>query len=412
MGNLLELLPNNRDSLLLSPTEKARLLSQLSNLATFTINAAKTFINNHPNKFDPHVGETLCQIRAYKTILLFRNHQQLKSLFNLEITQIHQMKANIFHLRKKYKNVIKSQKDIMSIDDFVAQCALPVSISDELTFLVSSYILTTFSQRDADNIPQAICRSTLKRVFNESNTFCTRFIRNIQRYLAEDSCAFIKALCKDMETPDDNLLLIKAFLKISENGKPVLPAFLTMRILLEHMKTTATPLVLRLHIPNLENKTCQIILCYEPDRNHFISTRQFNTTKPAIFIEGLTSFTPSDSLSKIVNQLSKYSLEQILLANMAAHPQYSGEVLNTYRNSPSPLTKYKNEKPVVSYLCDYKFWSDYAYKHGFSTVEPTLLLVKHIYAKSTVTLDIHQETLKAPPYCKIASLKKEHSTFV
>ncbi len=160
--SLLYLLPYTGQSQLVSKKQKLDDLYFIQTVVGFTIVALETFLSGDLVAFDAQVGENLCQIRAYKTLLLAREYLDSDTKKSELLQKINQIKLHQTKLSQticdwenaiyKAKSYCKNLDGHESIEHFLKRHDLYFYLDEDDVFLASCFFLTHFNIRD-DNIP-------------------------------------------------------------------------------------------------------------------------------------------------------------------------------------------------------------------------------------------------------------------
>ena len=135
------------------------------------------------------------------------------------------------------------------------------------------------------------------------------------------------------------------------------------------------------------------------DKKSFYFTTQFNDqSQAAIICEGVVNYLKTaETPSTFLNRLNQYSLMQVLLANFAAHPQFSGNLRNTpciYKEAMQSTSDLK------SYIADeWEEFSQHAYfakKEGCILENPSFLLLNHVFCDSVINYHLNDLSIAVP----------------
>jgi hypothetical protein len=96
-----------------------------------------------------------------------------------------------------------------------------------------------------------------------------------------------------------------------------------------------------------------------------------------IIIKGMVEYTDDDSLESsqsYENRIIETGLINIILANMAAHPQYSGNKLHSLQNNPfENIAQFKNLSQEIKQM------KSFSKIHGCCETNKSLFFIKHIF---------------------------------
>ncbi|HLX55105.1 MAG TPA: hypothetical protein VKR58_14260, partial [Aquella sp.] len=104
---MIELIPLKQDSLLVCRKSKLNILKLMLGIVNESIEACEAFLNKKYVAFDGQVGDTSCQIRAYKISLLAHNQQFITKIQNL-VLQIFDYKNNLINQIQIFETYIQT----------------------------------------------------------------------------------------------------------------------------------------------------------------------------------------------------------------------------------------------------------------------------------------------------------------
>lgn len=152
----LALLPYDPYIVIKDITQKISIIELMSALLHQLHHALCYFEKNELSRFDAQVGETLCQIRAYKIYYLatYSSHHFLEQVLTLKTRvldgiKILSMQAKQFHLALKQHKNERSDfiRNPITLIDFFKELKCLIPLSDDALFLFSSffYVIITWS---------------------------------------------------------------------------------------------------------------------------------------------------------------------------------------------------------------------------------------------------------------------------
>lgn len=338
------LLPQSPDSIIKDTIARKNILELMGVLILETIETLKDFyLKNKLSSFDPHVGDTACQLRAYKFFNLSIKKKQIfseRDIFN----KLVELNANYGLIKKtilEQAQGVKIKNNSQSILTLFLENNLLIFLGKEIFFLVYSRILTIFKEDDGFGGTR-INFEKLSRKFNISRKLAKKFVHYYQGCVAELSCHFVFSLVDEMATVDGVGIILKKLQKMDGDDRPVLPCFASMEVLLAHMRTQETGLLLK--ITNSvcpKQKTSIYIYCvmsaksctYYPVSK--LSIRQLK--QPVFVVNGSTNYPfylDEQHKRSYLRLIKQIGVETVLRANMASHPQFSGEKLIEFQKNP------------------------------------------------------------------------------
>jgi hypothetical protein len=378
-----------------------------------TLFAIQAFSERKLEKFDAQVGENLCQIRAYQIYLLAEHEEysikeasMASDKLGIELALATCRKLIHFYENLSVNGLKEEKKPYyfhLPLKNFLWESELLLTFSGEVFFLFQAHFLARFSKLDENNIPQTIDFSRLMQHMNCSKHLAKRSIHFMQKSLAQISSNFIFNLLAPLHLSNIKDILLNLY-KIADEGRLVLPCYESAKLLLTHM--IQQDCLIWMVAKNLLNNENHMML-FKPDaakKQYEICTENVTNYANAVcvVIEGVTSHIPLTA-SSLTSYLKKVGVEHILLANMAAHPQYTGKVLFHFKDNPyqSLLAEVRASPERFSFSFDnikvreteLKKMQEEAVVGGFCLANMSGLLIKHIYC-STVLAELKK--LKLP----------------
>lgn len=378
---MMDLLPQHPHSIIVDPKTCHETLVLLHSLMVLLIDGLRKFyIEKDYSYFDPHVGENACQIRAYILMLLSKKHN-----INKANERIHLLSQKINSIENLLKTKIVYQIDgkNLKIIELLHKYNLVSKLYTDEVIVYKSYFLTFFRKKYDDNF--FIDDVFISAYLQISRRMSKRITHQYQVFLSKISCIFIKKLSTDLGFSRSDYANLLA--PMYSDGKMVYPCFFYSKVLFLHMIKNKKSILIVINNGassgmvqmlfeygnnygvlvhkniknNLEDQTCMVIRCF---RNVQLK------------------LTPEELLKKI----NKFGLYNVLLMNMASHPQFSGAKLAYLEHSLMSYDKTPTlkEKEMAYELSLFK---GNAEALGFSREDKSLLVIKHIFI-STLTNEI------------------------
>jgi len=299
--------------------------------------------------FDAQVGETLCQIRAYKLLDIYNNKPISLQIETLKTIEWHYHSISNWisttknYLSKKKAHWPENLKQSKTIFNFIDEIKNAYYSFDSL-FICLSYILSKYAIRDENNIPMKINYALVKNNYAISNTQCKKVIHHLQKILSIFSSYYMKQLFEQHYTKHIGNLLYKTK-AVSDENRVVFPIYYSSEaILLDSLKKAVIIIFL---INFVKSKHCLII----PFR--FLKNKIVIINEASIDHHKATFVLQSDSSSDIdtpesrklyISRLHRMGLLNIIRCNQAKHTQYSGFKLSNYAVNPFQLVKDNNQR--------------------------------------------------------------------
>lgn len=357
------------------------------------------FENRELYWFDAQVGETLCQVRAYKIYYLssYSDPKFLETIDKLKIDVSHGIKKLSFQL-EQYQHFLKLHKSQrpefvrapITLADFFRELECIIPLFDDALFLFISHFLCHFHLVDNENIPMAIDFSAISKELSISHNFAKKIGHFYQKKLSEYSCEFIFQLIKELPCSHELATVLHLLHQQSDEGRMVLPCYCVTEIIVLHMIENKAILILLIDIIS-ENKRTRSTLFLrgsKQQQNFELINEEQKEKHPCMVMYG--SSVQTYLIESTIEKLISIGIKEIILSNNASHPQYSGITLSCYRDNPyaTLITKQGNslstrEMTIAqqrsSLLIHMK---QVAAKIGCTSNNPTLFLLKHIFCNT------------------------------
>lgn len=393
--NLIDFIPYPADAQL-DQKEKTRVLQLILFIGQSAQAAIQVLLNQEYHKFDAKVSENLCQIRAYKLAKIIENNQSFNANILTEFIffadSIQQLIIKCYEMLKQNLRKLSSYSN--SLLEFLKETQVELDFPEIIYFFTQSYILFEYKFLGEFNMSQGINYEKLCRVLNlQSKTFAKKFIHKIQRNLSEFSCKFIFELVKNLDLDHRHLKLLEMLYFKDEIGRSVLPCYeATKIILLDAVKDKKIIKILVTLSSENEKQTFEFFI--KP--NH-VTMDYILCSKLENFIFGVTTFVGVcyyknkifETKKQYVMRFLKTGFINIILANMAQHPQYAGIALNDKKFNPyDDIEDTDSQNPVVEYMrCSKQEFlrhkSD-SFDLGCAKENASLFLITHIFYDSLV----------------------------
>lgn len=385
----LALLPHDESIIIKDITQKIHYLQLMKILLHQVHCSIKCFENKRLNYFDAQVGETLCQIRAYKiyTLALSKHFQILIPRLKQEIEPILEKLDNHINQYQIFLKLNKTQRSEevraqVTLINFFKNLDCIVQISDDAIFVFLSYFLCIYHQVDEKEIPVAIDFLEISSSLNLSRSYAKKLGRFYQKILSELSCKFIFDLLNDLDNLEQLKLVIPWLYLQSDEGRMVLPCYPVTEIIVRHMIKNNANLILLIDFSNKKRKA--LYFKGSCKMNEFELRPMPEQNKPCVVMYG-----SCESDESTLKRFLSIGLKEVILANNAFHPQYSGTTLAAYSYDPfeTLVQNYKNqlsyETCILNHLSTQLLQKKkQAEKIGCCINNKKLFLLKHIYCNT------------------------------
>lgn len=340
--NCLHFLHQPSRALLTTIDAKLMVLGLLSFFTKETIDSLEQFyVYQHLYQFDPHVGETSCQIRAYKILLLTltANLPFIQSQIQTKIKNLKRIHSLIVEKRAELQTS-KNKKELskhQELETFLTQNGLIFDFDVDDLFIMQTYFLTRFKNTTASGSTY-IAYDRMSEEMKTSRKLAKKITRHHQIMLAESSTKFIRELWKELPK-EDNLAFVFNYLTYTDdNERTVLPCYLVMKILLSHIFYNSIPILFVIERQYANQKDHVCLLSVPSQINTFHVDHDHLKKVPCVVIRGVTVYSSATSYvetrEQYIQRFTRHGLQNIILANLAYHPQYPGNKLRNLSFNP------------------------------------------------------------------------------
>lgn len=344
--NNISILPHDDSIIVKDITKKIRYIQLMKKLLEEFQQAIFFFENKELHYFDAQVGETLCQIRAYKIYLLSTKFSffYLKSLLPLKATlDTVTKKLNLYELQ--YKQFLKqSKKDrpdyifrAVSLVDFFSTMKCVFSLSEDVIFIFLAFFLCKYRVVNDENIPIEINFIAIAKDLSLSSNYSKKLGRFYQKTLSELSCKFIFELLNDLPNQNNlTCILPKLHLK-SDEGRMVLPCYPVTEIIILHMIKNNARVILLIDIKDEYHKE-RIAFGFQGSHQtqdfKLVSLSKEKVIIPSVVFYGTCAAKNPALKKKLIDNLLSMGMRELILCNNSIHPQYSGAALSNLSTDP------------------------------------------------------------------------------
>lgn len=344
---MLELLPLIKAGNLLA-CRKARLsmLLLLLNIINEALEACRDFLNGNYHLFDAQVGETRCQIRAYKICLLGINNNNFSYKIKNLSEVIEQYKQKIVQVTNKFKisidnstHYVKSLYIEETKEQFLKYIKAEFILDSDSMFIILSHFLCKYCLVDRDRIPNAINYELIKQNFLIGSTPANNLANHYQSLLSSLSCDFIfeQLYYCDNLSPRNSFLFLMLCSRIGDRNRKVLPYYYGIKVLINSNICSSLPIIISIYSQGIGYKKHALFFKRNKLNDNIVLcdiVEEKDKFTPAIVFRGETSYDIPYSIAEFKANILQFGLDNIILLNAAAHPQYTGETLSKYSEEP------------------------------------------------------------------------------
>lgn len=394
----LALLPYKSNIIIKDITQKISAIELMKTLLQKFEQALSCFKQHKLHQFDAQVGETLCQIRAYKIYCLATySAPKFSEYLQGLMIQISDGVKQLSIQEQHYKQLLKIHKNHrpdsvrapISLADFFSalNCIIPISI--DALFLFTSYFLCHYHVLDKDHIPMALDFMMISNELSLSRSLAKKIGHFYQKKLSELSCHFIFQLITELPESQELESILPLLHRESDEGRMVLPCYCVTEIIVLHMIEHQAKLILLIDsIGENERIRTPVLLQGSKKRADFeLITKTPPKDWPCMVMYGSHVYEQEISVQDKIEKMRSLGIKKVILSNNAAHPQYSGSTLSTYRyNHYTTLDSEQGHSLSIKELTIVQKRSallikmkQLAQKTGCSYENQSLFLLKHIY---------------------------------
>lgn len=412
----LQLLPQSPKTQLPTHLKFSKVLYLLKFFTQHVIEALESFyVLQHYHEFDPHVGETSCQIRAYQMIVLSMTVNEVSKVsiyrkISLLKETLGRIEQDTAHYEKVDTTPQRTNDHHTTLDQFIESNNYSFELDEVEFFLVQARILTQYKTYYGDGNP-CIDYYSLTHDLGVSKHTARQLVHLYQINLSESSCNFIMQLVNDMPSPPfspSDLSLLRNF---DDDDRYVLPCYWVMKAIYAHMLHTRKTILLSVK-RIFNNQTVDHFLLpftvtssYGRIKYHTDITRL--PDQPCFVVHGITKYSQpvEETQQTFISRLLGMGLESIIFLNMAIHPQYSGKKLSLL--SSNPLTADTVNLQISDYigLKEFLTLQRQADIFGCSINNPSLFYIEHIYCDKLSRL----ANLIDPQYMEVVYTKNKEA---
>lgn len=340
MVSLSELLPQNETTIIRDFKQYISIINFSKHIYKDIIDAVCEFyINKNFYKFDPHVGESACQIRANLIYYIYRHTKNYIGV-TLFIESIKNKINFLNKLEKDPKYFYTNFKQGASIESLIKFIELDYKVNLNIILLYLCYVLTN---QKKNNYKEEMCIDIDKFMndYQITRKMCKKFIHYLQKKLSWYSCEFIFHLSKSIQTSKNFDTLLHYTLTEDDDGRYVLPCYLSMKVMLNYMLKNIYTLVLDIDYKGISHRKRLKLRANSEGKCLFLD-KNSDTINPCLIVEGM-AITSYNSTNEYIIQIREHSIYTIILAYMACHPQYNGKKLHFLSEDLFKLIKENKE---------------------------------------------------------------------
>ena len=339
MKSLLDLLPKGGRSLVDSLQNETKFLRRILFLIQEAEEGISHFLKGDLSHFDPHVGDTACQIRAYYFALLWSKREEVFPSLERDLSQLKKYAENLMILVDQGAQNLHRDLRPCSLADFFELLNLSFDLSETALILVSSHFLSKYSWKDEEAISQKINLNLLQDKISTGREFALSFSQYLQKTFTEVSIEFLFRLADRLSQEKADFLsppeLIQNFLVRDTFGRRQLPCLIVFELIVRCLEINPViPVMLVMSFLHIPNRKFYFFFERNVDQQWVLSNLEdCPNDKPIFLLRGVSSFSRSiPSLMTenfFLKKVNEYGLSNLLRWFGAGHPQYTGNMAFT-----------------------------------------------------------------------------------
>ncbi len=347
--NLIDVLPFSKEMIIHSNKEIIGIIDLLCFFLKKLKNSIQYFYCFQSfSQFDAQVGENSCQIRACQLLYLYRqyreNHLTIDKEVIFEILKIENKKKSLEAIRISYYEQQRIGKRFKkcSLSDFFNVNQIDMEFTQGHSTLFLYHFLTYFSKRDKEGILICVHHEKLCQEMGVSKTLGWRIIHHFQKLASAFSSLFILYLAETVKSASYLNPLIKHLLKRDEEKRFILPCYFLSQVIWHYLLEMKEDILLVVD-KKIEGVTIDrfffLFRVSSIGRFEFLAEidKSDVSVKPAFIIRGsfcCKTEKRSKTKTEFIQRIKNEGLEAVILTNQAAHPQYAGKKLESFKNDP------------------------------------------------------------------------------
>ncbi|MBL7479550.1 hypothetical protein [Legionella bononiensis] len=356
----------------------------LANLFKLCQEAITLFINNELSELDPLVSENACHLRAFT---LWHITQKYK---NKNMSSVwHSVMQSLNEIINKINSLPPiNERTGQTIEDYLQEHHLYIESDNnnlifDIKFIFLSHLLTLTKKQLPSStfmLHEKTCLEALNGLGLVHNKIKS-LVSSAQRELSSMSCLFIQ---KQSVLCDNEALMQLLVTRYDDHKRSYLPQYSTAKVIFLNALQNNIPLIIKISRFVQHCYYDELVLSFTPswDKKEFHFTQHIDDgTQAAIICQGIINYQEhAEQPEAYLNRLNQHSMIQVLLANFAAHPQFSGNLRTTPCIYKEALENTQELKSHISQEWEeYNQHLYYAKKYGCSSENPNLLFLNHVF---------------------------------
>jgi len=208
----------------------SNVLHQLKFFILKTIEAIQSFyIYKNFFEFDPHVGDTACQIRACQMLFILSSvkHEDklnaFKKIYGIKLILKKIEEDMVFFKNKEKQKTDKKERRTITLKEFIKNNAYEFYLTETELFLTESKILTLYKCNNNEN--PTINFDALCNDLAVSKNSVRKLIHHYQLHISELSCNFVLDTLEKLPGFQIKHDFLDNLLQYDDDKRSVLPCF-------------------------------------------------------------------------------------------------------------------------------------------------------------------------------------------
>lgn len=295
-------------------------------LAAVTAFAAQEF-----EKFDPHVGDSGCQIRAVKTLLLAKDARFVEALqeFAGRASRVQEACTRKLHEIGNASKIKPVQADLSE--------DLLLEVTADIAYIVQGYLYTQTHVNSPLTKENCFfpCPKVDPNRLTDPDTMsrrrCNDVVRIMRRNLSQVALDFLRLQAKLSGNPVYAIAVSDACVRVVDTIFQSVPMFYSYQILLQTCERENIPIVFKVKLYATDREQALIGTEYIPLNSTTGSTTACARSALVCMFEGLCQ---GDAAYLQASKVKRYKLltqkgQEVIFAGAADHPQYAKGLKNT-----------------------------------------------------------------------------------
>lgn len=325
MNSLLDLLPKGGASIVDSLANETKFFRRFLFLIQEAEEGIQHFLKGDLFHFDPHVGDTACQIRAYYFALLWTKRKEVFPSLEKDLTQLKTYAEKMTILMDQCSRNLHRPLRPTSLDIFLEKLGVDLKLSEQGLILTISHLLSKYRWVDEEGISQTINEFQIESAALDTGTFIKTFVRHLQQRLSEISTDFVKAQSLELVNEKVDFYshpeVLNCLYQRGDFNRSVYPCLATVEVIVKSIQyVSKIPIAL---LTTFDSVNTTAIFIFLPNQKGIFDLKilsDLDPNQPIFLVRGITLLNKETFLKKF----SEIKLENIVIAYAAEHPQYSG----------------------------------------------------------------------------------------